>query len=235
MPSLDLEVVANTSYAILLVSYLMRDILWLRVLTVISLGFEMPYYYFQAVPLWDGIGWDVAFVLINVYWIVLLGYERRPVRFTPEQKGLFEIALHRLHPRHARALFKHGRYRSVAPNEIILSQGQTMHEVALIAEGSVELQLNQKRLEVIGPGHFIGAAGFLEKDLSFPAVTTVTAIEPTRVLVWKRKELRKLIDGDSELMTAIEATMGLDIANLLIRAYHREASSTMPPGTNSDR
>ena len=234
MQSLDLEVVANTSYAIMLVSYLMRDILWLRVLTVISLGFEIPYFYFQAAPLWAGIGWDLAFVLINVYWIALLGFERRPVSFTPEQKRLWETALHRLHPRHARTLFQHGRYRSIAPNEVIVSRGQAMHEVALIAEGRVELRLDQQRIEVLGPGHFIGGAAFLEKDLSFPAVTTVAAVEPTRILTWKRNELKKLIGDDNELSTAIEATMGLDVANLLIKAYHREVSAKRPPGTHGD-
>ncbi len=88
MPDIDLQVIANLSYWILLVAYIMRDILWLRVLTVISLGFEIPYFFFQPDLLWDGIGWDIAFIAINAYWIACLVYERRPVHFTAEQKRL---------------------------------------------------------------------------------------------------------------------------------------------------
>jgi len=50
MPDIDLTVISNTSYVIMLASYMMRDILWLRALTVISLSFEIPYFLFQAVP-----------------------------------------------------------------------------------------------------------------------------------------------------------------------------------------
>lgn len=224
MPNLDLQLVANTSYAILLVSYLMRDILWLRVLTVISLGFEIPYFYFQANPLWDGIGWDVAFIAINAYWIARLVFERRPVRFTDEQKRLWETALHRLHPRHARTLFQRATQRSIAPDDVISPQGGTLDELVLISEGKVGLQMDGKELEELGPGHFVGSASFLEREVDFPMVVAVVAVEPTRVMTWKKHELRKLIDDDNELSTAIEATLGLEMANLLIKAWQREVA-----------
>ncbi len=223
MPNIDLEVVANTSYAILLASYIMRDILWLRVLTVISLGFEIPYFYFQLEPLWDGIGWDVAFILINVYWIARLVFERRPVHLTGEQKRLWETALHRLHPRHARALFKRATYKSIAPNEIISAPGDTFDELALISEGKVGLRMDGEEIEELGPGHFVGSAAFLEKDLEFPTVATIFAAEQTRLMTWNKNELRTLIERDNQLSTAVEATVGLDLATLLFRAWHREA------------
>ncbi len=225
MPNVDLEVIANTSYAILLVSYIMRDILWLRVLTVISLGFEIPYFYFQPDPLWDGISWDVAFIAINVYWIGRLAYDRRPVNFTDDQKRLWETALHRLHPRHARALFKIGKTRSVAPNETITSPGEALNEIALISEGKVELKLNETKVDELGPGSFIGPASFLERSLELPAVANIVAVEPTLMITWDKNQLRKLVDRDRQLSIAIESTFGLEIMNLLVRAWKRQAST----------
>ena len=222
MPNIDLDVIANTSYALLLASYMMRDILWLRVLTVISLGFEVPYFYFQLDPLWDGIGWDTAFILINVYWIGRLAYERRPVNFTADQKRLWETALHRLHPRHARALFKIGKIRSVAAKETIATQGETLDEFALIAEGKVALIVNQQKIEELGPGHFIGSASFLEREQDFPHFTTIVATEPTQLMTWNKTQLAKLVESDNQLSMAIGATLGLDAANLLYRAWKRE-------------
>ena len=224
MPDIDLEIVANISYGLLLASYIMRDILWLRVLTVVSLCFEIPYYYFRPDPLWDGIGWDVAFIAINVYWIGRLVYDRRPVHFTADQKRLWEKALHRLHPRHARALFKIGKVKSAAPNETISTHGETLHEVALISEGKVELRIEQKKIEELGPGNFIGTASFLERKLEFPSFATVVATKPTLMITWNKRELRKLADRDHDLRMAIQATMGLEIANLLVKAWKRQAS-----------
>ena len=221
MPYIDLEVVANTSYALLLASYIMRDILWLRVLTVISLLFEIPYFYFQPDPLWAGIGWDGAFIAINVFWITILVFERRPVHFTPEQKRLWETALHRLKPRHARRLFEAGTLKSLAPNETVVTRGGTMDEVALISEGKVKLMIDEKKIEELGPGHFVGVALFLDDQSR--ATTTVIPVENTRVITWKVDELRKLMKKDNELSTAIEATMAVDMVDLTRRAWNREA------------
>ena len=224
MPNIDLEIVANTSYAFLLVSYIMKDILWLRILTVVSLCFEIPYFYFQAVPLWDGISWDVAFIVINVYWIGRLAYDRRPVRFTADEQRLWETALHRLHPRHARALFKIGKTKSVAPNEVISTHGEPLQEVSLISEGKLELKIDDKKIEELGPGNFVGPASFLERNLDFPSVANIVATEPTLMITWDNRQLRKLVERDHQLSTAIEATMGLEIANLLMRAWKRQAA-----------
>ena len=222
MPNIDLDVVANTSYAFLLASYIMRDILWLRVLTVVSLGFEVPYFYFQPDPLWDGIGWDAAFILINVYWIGRLAYERRPVNFTADQKRVWETALHRLHPRHARKLFKLAEIKSVAAKETIATRGETLHELSLITEGKAELRLNQQKIEELGPGHFIGSASFLERNQDFPQFGTIVAVEPTRMMTWNKDQLAKLVERDNLLSMAIGATLGLNAANLLYRAWERE-------------
>lgn len=225
MPNIDLELIANTSYALLLISYIMKDILWLRVLTVISLGFELPYFYFQSEPLWDGIGWDMAFIAINIYWIGRLAYDRRPVRFSADQQRLWQTALKRLHPRHARALFRIGRFRSLEPGEVILSQGDAVHELALISEGKVELRLDEKKVEELGPGHFVGTASFFERHMEFPTFATIVAVEPTRMITWDKEEMTRLIENDHQLSLAMEATLGLGIANLLVRAWKREASA----------
>lgn len=222
MPNIELEVIANTSYAILLLSYIMRDILWLRALTVISLCFEIPYFYFQADPLWDGISWDLAFILINVYWIGRLAYDRRPVHFTADQKRLWETALQKLHPRHARALFKIGKIKTVVPNEVISKQGDTLHELALISEGKVALELDQKKIEELGPGHFIGSASFFDRNLEYPTFASIVAVEPTRLITWNRDQIKRLVERDHQLSMAIEATLGLEIANLLLRAWKRQ-------------
>jgi hypothetical protein len=63
--------------AIYLVSYAVRDILWLRVLTVVAAALLIPYYSMQAVPLRAAIEWNIIFIAINCYWVIRLIIERR--------------------------------------------------------------------------------------------------------------------------------------------------------------
>lgn len=66
--------VANVLY---LVSYLVKDVLWLHVLTVVAGLVSMPYFGLRADPLWAPVAWNVVFVAINTYQIHLLWRERR--------------------------------------------------------------------------------------------------------------------------------------------------------------
>ncbi len=224
MPDIDLNFMVNTSYLIFCLSYLMRDILWLRALTVIGYALWVPYLYFQPERLWEVIAWSSAFLVINILWISKLVFDRRPVRFTPEQRRLWQTALHRLSPRHARVLFKTARHQVVSKNETMVKHGQTLDYVALIAEGEVTLTLDDHPIERLGPGHFIGSAMLLESQRDFRSVTAAFASKDCRLLVWKTKDIRRWMRKDDEFSTAFEATLGLDLTNLLIRAWNRVAS-----------
>ena len=112
----------------------------------------------------------------------------------------------------------------MAAKETIATQGETLHELSLITEGKVELRLNQQKIEELGPGHFIGSASFLERNQDFPQFGTIVAVEPTRMMTWDKNQLAKLVERDNLLSIAIGATLGLNAANLLYRAWERETS-----------
>lgn len=107
--------VANAIY---LASYTVRDILWLRVLTVAAATMLIPYYAMQMVPLRMSIGWNVVFIIINCYWIVRLLIERRPVHFTPDEARLRELSFPSLTLREARDLFATARGWTLRPTRL---------------------------------------------------------------------------------------------------------------------
>jgi hypothetical protein len=65
--------IANLLY---LVSYLMRDVIRLRVLTVVAASCLIPYFYLQPTPLTAAIGWNLFFIALNVGWIARLVREQ---------------------------------------------------------------------------------------------------------------------------------------------------------------
>jgi CRP-like cAMP-binding protein len=214
----ELDLLAHTAYAVLLLSFLMRDILWLRVFSVVSGGFVIPFYYLQPEPLWPCIAWNSAFVTVNLYWITRLLIERRPVHFSPQEQRLYDKALRALKPRHARKLFEAAQWKTVAAGECIMVQGRPSNTLSLVAEGRFTLEMDGMIVDEIGMARFVGSYAFLKNVKDFPAPITVTAAKTSKVAVWQNAELRDLIDNDTELSRAVEASLGLELAHLLDHA-----------------
>ena len=72
-----MEYFINIANILYLLSYFVRDILWLRVLTVVAALCLIPYFYFRAAPIMPVIYWNAFFIALNIYWIIRLMAERR--------------------------------------------------------------------------------------------------------------------------------------------------------------
>src|SRR2546425_9970812 len=70
-----------------MVAYLLKDILWLRLLTILSCFAGIAFNYFvPATPLWTVIGWNVLFAAINMIQCAIIIRERSGIQFTDEEK-----------------------------------------------------------------------------------------------------------------------------------------------------
>ena len=85
--------VANLCY---LVSFLSRDMMWLRVLTCLGLLLGLVFFTCQPLPLYGPSVWHVVFLVINGVQICRLRRERRQLMLTEEQERLAEATFHDL-------------------------------------------------------------------------------------------------------------------------------------------
>ena len=94
-----MDVLVDVANVIFLLSYSVRDILWLRVLTVLATVVIIPYYYAsQAAPMMTPIWWNLGFVGLNVFWIGKIVRERRPVPLTDDERALHDRVFPTLSP-----------------------------------------------------------------------------------------------------------------------------------------
>ncbi|MES0825830.1 Crp/Fnr family transcriptional regulator [Ruegeria sp. SCP11] len=210
-----LDLLVNTANVFYLISYSVRDIFWLRVLSVIGAAILLPYYYLQSTPLWAPIGWNLFFTGINIFWIVRLLLERRPVPFTDAERHLYEIALRNFSERDAYKLLKMGVTKDVPAGTQILTQGNHVDSLSLIMEGEVDVEMNGDSMDRLGEGRFLGGTAFLSKSQDFKAPVTVTALKPSRVIEWKMPHLTAELQQQPELAISIEASLGLEISRFL--------------------
>ncbi|MEM8703980.1 MAG: cyclic nucleotide-binding domain-containing protein [Pseudomonadota bacterium] len=210
-----LDVLVNVANVIYLCSYSVRDIFWLRILTVLGISFLMPYYYFQGSPLWTPIGWNTFFLCINLYWIARLLAERRPAPFTEEERHLYAIALQNLSERDAFKFLRMADRKTVPAGTVLVMQGNLVADLSLIVEGEVLVEEDARQVDNLTEGNFVGAVALLAQKGQFSAPVTVRTSTPATLLTWSFAELTSEFSRNSNLQVAIEASLGMEVSRWL--------------------
>lgn len=201
--------VANVLYCI---SYAVRSIFWLRVLTVIAASLLLPYFYFQPEPLYAPIGWNLLFIGLNLFQIGWLLWEQRPIQLTTDQQKLYDLVFHILSPREMLKLLNLAHWAEAEPGVMIIRQDTEIDNLMLLYEGVVRVSKGETCLAEVGEGEFLGEMSFLTRGR-----TTANVIAKTRVryLVWRRTELHAHLDDHSEMQTAMYSLIGINLVEKL--------------------
>lgn len=212
---LGLDALVSVANVVYLASYSVRDILWLRILTVVGATLLMPYYFLQAAPLWAPIGWNLVFVAINIYWITRLLLDRRPVPFNDDERRLYHLAFQNMNERDAFKLFRMGTWSSEPAGKVLLTQGQPVGALSLIVNGEVSVEMDGKQVDTLREGRFLGGIALLHRDTHFVAPVTVKTKSVSRIIVWQFDDLDAYFAKDTGLQIALEACLGLEVARFL--------------------
>lgn len=207
--------IANVIYVL---SYLVRDILRLRILTVIAGALLIPYYYSQPTPLWMPIGWGFIFMAINSVWIVRLNRDRRPVSLEGDAQRLHQLAFRVLSSRQMLKLVEAGSWEEIKQGSCLLRHDKELEKMSVILSGRSDIYVDDKKVGELEEGQFVGQIAFLsggETQLS------VIPTGPMKILTWDLVRLRSLLNGDKELYIAFETIVGRDLSKVLQQVLHR--------------
>ena len=207
-----MEVLIHGANVLYLVSYLMRDILWLRIFTVVAALCLIAYFYFRIEPLMMAVYWNLLFIALNAFWICRLILERRPVKLTDEQEQLCRLVFHTVTPREMLAMLKLAEWKNAEPGECFVPQGAPMDKLMVIFSGKACVEIDGKPVAEVLPGQFIGSISFITDD---PAPASFVAVEPTRYVCWYKSKLKGFLEKNSELFTSLHLTLGADLSHRL--------------------
>jgi hypothetical protein len=205
---------ANVLY---LISYSVRDILWLRILTVVAALLLIPYYEMQPKPLTDAIYWNVLFIAINVYWIIRLAIERRPVHFTDDEARLKAIAFPSLTAQEAKNLFGMGTWDDVTPGLSLVQRDNQTRRFSVILRGFADVEHNGIKISELGQGQFVGTIDVRAAEL---AVDVLVRLE-VRAMCWPRTTLQTFLAKRPDVELALERSVGLEVQQLLDRTLSK--------------
>jgi hypothetical protein len=194
--------IGNLSFALNALSYLVRDILWLRGLSIAA-GFAGRWYNYNidAGPLWLVIGWLCFFILVNIIQIGLLLAERREVHLEPQAAELRAAAFPSLEVARFRKLMTVAQWQSWPADHVVAKAGSTSAGVFVIASGRVEVAVNGERLGTLTDGDMIGEVARLADR---PISADLTTAEPTRVAFFERVALTRFFARNPSIGQAFD-------------------------------
>jgi hypothetical protein len=209
------EFAGHAAFALIMLSYLVRDLFWLRCLSVIASLAGIAYNYFvPASPLWLVIWWNVAFVGVNLIQLELMRREKRGVRLTAEEQELYKNLFHRFTPVEFMRLLKCGVWLSAEAGAILAEQGKPVPDLKLISTGRASVEADGKIIASLGAGQFIGEMSLITGAM---ATATVRAVEPIRYLACAKENLEKLLTRYPSMRSAFHSVVSADLTRKLLR------------------
>ena len=218
------EFVGHLSYVFLIVSSLMRRMLWLRLFLVASAvtGIAYDWIWLRNVV---GVFWEGLLIAVNVVQISLLWHRDRRARFSEEELRMIARYFAGGTPGLRRALFDHGEWLDLAPGVVLTRQGEAPDWLTYLSAGQAVFAVNGKRLGEIGPGHFVGEMSMLGEPT---ASADVTIAAPSRVWRIERARLDRMQDANADLFGLVAAAIALDLRAKVVRANERMMEAPVP-------
>jgi hypothetical protein len=199
----------HVANAIYLVSYAVKEIFWLRFITVFASLLTVGALLDMATTPRDLLAWQLVFFAINFARFVQLVYERRPVRLSADARRLAASTFRELRPRELVRLLAVGEAVGHAPGARVVAQGEALDYLAIVVDGTARVELSDRRTVELAHGAFIGELSYLTGK---PPAATVVAATPLRTVRWPIPALRAFLAKHPETRTAIQLVLGSDLA-----------------------
>lgn len=205
--------IANVLY---LLSYSMRDVLWLRILTVVAAGFLVPYFYFRSEPLMAPIYWNVVFTAIILYWIARLLNERRPIRLSDDEQRLCRLGFRMLAPREMLKLLNIAAWHEAPPGTCFVHTGDKLDRLIMIFRGKSEVRIDGRSADCLEDVQFIGEISYFTGEV---AMADVIAVDTTRYACWPVDWLSSFLRRNPEMRASFQIILGRALTRRLARSW----------------
>jgi CRP-like cAMP-binding protein len=203
------DYLVHFSNVLLLVSYSVRDMLWLRWFAVAAAITNIPYFLLQPDVLWPPVLWATVFTGINLVQIARLYLARRPVVLSEDEQTLYDMGFHSLRPREFVSFLMAGAWRDTDAGETLLAEGSPAASICIPIRGKVNFSQGGRTVAIVAPGSIIGTASALSGDSS---TVTATMTERGRCMCWRLNDLRAFIDRRPDLRVALQGLVSRDLA-----------------------
>lgn len=200
----------HLSYILIAISYWLTEIFWLRVVAVIGLLLEIVYFLLSGGDLRTGIGWDLVFILINLYQLSRLVQDRLSLRLPEKDRALLRRVLVGLNDWQIARLLNAGALCALPEGTRLAEENQALEKLYFLCAGRVAVTIAGRAVSQLEGGNFVGEVAFLTER---PATATVIAETECRVLAFDRNALKRFFQNETEVAGLIYQLIGRELAH----------------------
>ena len=217
---MNLAVIAgHLAFGLIAFSFLVKDILYLRLVSIVASLFSVLYnFYIPVEPMWIAIGWNIIFILLNLYHVAVIIYEKRPVDMTDKEKELYETMFKGLTPVEFLKITKVAEWKKFNTPLPIITQGKPVKDLILIYNGTVDVLVNDNKVAELKDGQFVGEMSFLTEK---PATATCRVEHNAECLVWPQKDFKDLLKRNPSLYFTIQSLLSEQVSNNLVSSSQK--------------
>jgi hypothetical protein len=208
------SLLVNSAFALATLGFMVRDILWLRLLTILGYSVFFVWHLTRADgPAWNFLIWYALLMTINGGHAAWLIYERQLVKLTDEECRLRDMVFALLDPLAVKRLLRAGTWLDLAHGDVLTRKGQRPDYIFLIARGEALVSDGDTVITRVRAGQFVGEIAFLRESIATATTTVVPSDHGAlRCLAWDRDKLRRRIVRDESMRTTLYAAIGADLA-----------------------
>ena len=206
--------IGHATYLLLVVSMIMRDMTYLRIIVILSALVGITY---SALILHDPVGtfWESLLVTVNVVQLTINHYLNRRARFSEEETAFAEGRFAGLSAGQRRRLLSRGAWRSGEPGQQLTTKGLPVSHLIYLASGNAVIESDDQIVAICHPGTFIGEMTVITSE---PATGTATLTLPSRYWCIEAMALRKLMAANTEIRHAIEVAFSHGMRDKLVQS-----------------
>lgn len=216
MPLLDTDTLLHQiGFVLIALAYTMRNMLYLRLLAIVSSVFIMVYY--LSLEGWTGVIWQTVFIAINLIQVARIIAERFQLNLTAEQEQIYKDVFAYIPPFEFKKLMKISHFAQADPGDILIEQGSKVIYLMMIWQGVVHVIIDGKTVAECKKGKLLGEMSFISNK---PATATVQVMEPTRYVIWLQDDLRQLLQDNPDMQVSMQRVFTQDLLNKLTNTRH---------------
>ena len=207
-------IVGHLAFGLIAFSYLVKDIMYLRILSIVASLFGMFFNYtVPTEPLWLPIGWNAIFVMVNIYHISVLLYEKRPVQMDDKNTELYNTLFKDMTPVEYLKISKAACWKTYQSGDVLIRQQHLVPDLILIYNGTIDVEVDGSKVAELRDGQFVGEMSFLTEK---SATATCVVKHPTECLVWKQQEFKDLLKRNPSLYFTIQSLLSAQVSSNLV-------------------
>ena len=208
------DLTGHLAFGLIAFSFLVKDIFWLRVMSITASCFSIFYNYFiPTEPMIIAIFWNGIFIAVNFYHVAIILYEKRTVKMDDKNEELYSTLFKDMTPVEYLKISRAAQWETLKRGERIIIQGMPVPDLYLIYNGTVDVQVNNQNIAELRDGEFVGEMSFLTEKV---ATATCKVKHETQCLVWKQRDFKELLKRNPSLYFTIQSVLSAQVSDKLV-------------------